>query len=110
MRMLLSAGKILDSCKDGIYCVTTLYCNCSNRTKGAAKDVLLIITLFRFVFLDGVYTSAVINYAIQSELNISLLRAVCMKVMNKGYSNFDAAIQVCSYNNLGINKENYGFH
>ena len=46
------------------------------------------------MFLDGVYTSAVINYGIHSELNISLLRSVCMKVKNKGYDNFDAAIQV----------------
>lgn len=65
------------------------------RITGTKKDALLIITLCGFVFLDGVYTSAVINYAIQSELNISLLRSICMKVENKGYDNFDAAIKVC---------------
>ena len=48
------------------------------------------------MFLDGVYTSTVIDYAIHSQFNISLLRSVCMKVKNKGYDNFDAAIQVCN--------------
>ena len=58
------------------------------------KEILLIITLAGFVILDGVYTSAVTNYAIQSELNISLLHSVGMKVKNKGYDNIDAAIRV----------------
>lgn len=38
------------------------------------------------------------NYAIQSELNICLLRSICMKVKNKAYHNFDEAIQVCTDN------------
>ena len=72
------------------YIIVTL-----NRITGKDKDILLLSSLTGFVFLDGVYTSAVINYAIHGELNISLLRSVCMKVKNKGYANFDAAIQVC---------------
>ena len=58
------------------------------------KEILLIITLAGFVILDGVYTSAVTNYAIQSDLNISLLHSIGMKVENKGYDNIDAAIRV----------------
>ena len=49
------------------------------------------------MFFDGVYVAAVMNYAIQSELNIALLRSVCMKVKNKGYNDFDAAIKVATY-------------
>ena len=56
--------------------------------------VLLIVSLIGFLFFDGVYISAVTNYAIQSELNISLLHSICMKVKNRKYHSIDLAIKV----------------
>lgn len=64
------------------------------RITGVEKYVLLIFSLIGFIFFDGVYVSAVMNYAIQSELNISLLHSICMKVKNKKYTSIDVAIKV----------------
>ena len=96
--MLLSAGKISTLCKEySLVAILMYWCfDCLNRIKGIEKDILLIITLAGFIILDGVYTSAVTNYAIQSELNISLLYSIGMKVKNKGYDDIDAAIRVCT--------------
>lgn len=65
------------------------------RIAGIEKKLLLILSLIGFVFHDGVYVAAVMNHAIQSELNISFLRSLCEKVKNRKYDNFDVAIKVC---------------
>ena len=64
---------------------------------GTEKDTLLIVSLIGFLLFDMVYVAAVMNYAIQSELNISLLHSVCGKVKEKKYQTTDLAIKVCSY-------------
>ena len=63
---------------------------------GAEKDVTLIVSLIGFLLFDMVYVAAVMNYAIQSELNISLLHSVRSKVKNKDYQTTDIAIKVCA--------------
>ena len=64
---------------------------------GAEKDTLLIISLIGFLLFDMVYVAAVMNYAIQSELNISLLYSVYGKVKQRKYQTTDLAIKVCTY-------------
>ena len=64
------------------------------RVTGTEKNILLVISLIGFIFYDGIYIAAVMNYAIQSEFNISLLSSLRMKVKNKKYDNFDTAIKV----------------
>ena len=64
---------------------------------GAEKDTLLIVSLIGFLLFDMVYVAAVMNYAIQSELNISLLHSVFSNVKEKKYQTTDLAIKVCSY-------------
>ena len=67
---------------------------CSIRVTGAEKYVFLIVSLTGFVLFDGVYLAAVINYAIQSELNISLLHSISKKVKYRKYHSIDLAIKV----------------
>ena len=64
---------------------------------GTEKDILLIVSLIGFLLFDVVYVAAVMNYAIQSELNISLLHSVRGKVKHKMYQTTDLAIKVRSY-------------
>ena len=73
------------------------YIDCSIRITGVEKYILLIVSLIGFVFFDGVFAAAVVNYAIQSELNIFLLHAICIKVKNKMYRYMDVAIKVYKY-------------
>lgn len=65
---------------------------------GAEKDITLIVSLIGFLLFDMVYVAAVMNYAIQSELNISLLHSVYSKVKDKDYQttndDLDIAIKV----------------
>ena len=61
---------------------------------GGGKTVLLVLSLIGFVFFDMVYVSAVMNYAAQSEMNISLLRAITQLVEAKEYNEIDNAIKV----------------
>lgn len=75
-------------------CVANTICDCSIRVIGTEKYILLIVSLIGFVFFDGVYVAAVMNYAIQSELNISLLQSVRRKVKNRKYHSMDSAIKV----------------
>ena len=93
--MLQSVGNILITSKEqlSVTIATSLYCDCLIRITGEEKKILIIVSIIGFVFHDGVYVAAVVNYAIQSELNISLLRYICMKV-KKRYDMFDAAIKV----------------
>ena len=55
--------------------------------------------LFGFIFFDAVYIVAVMNYAIQSELNIYLLHALRIKVERREHKTIDAAIKVSSHGN-----------
>ena len=71
-----------------------MFNDCSIRVTGAEKYVFLIVSLIGFIFFDGVYISAIINYAIQSELNISLLHSINKKVKNRKYHSIDLAIKV----------------
>ena len=70
-----------------------------HRFTGAAKLALVIFSLFGFIFFDAVYIVAVMNYAIQSELNIYLLHALCIKVERREHKTIDAAIKVGSHGN-----------
>ena len=56
------------------------------------KDVLIFFSFIGFVFLDMVYTAAIINHAAQCELNIYFLQAVRLKVEERRYSTVDEAI------------------
>ena len=62
--------------------------------RGSTKIVLVVISLLGFVFFDLVYVAAVVNYAAQSELNIKLIYATKTLIMQRGYQDIDATIQV----------------
>ena len=51
-------------------------------------------SIIGFIFLDLVYAASIINYAIQSELNVHLLKAIARLVDNKIYSDLDEAYKV----------------
>ena len=59
--------------------------------------MLIILDLVGFVFFDIVYVAAVLNYAVQSEMNIYLLRAVRKLIEDKCYgtTQLDSSIKVC---------------
>ena len=69
------------------------------RFTGAAKLALVIFSLFGFIFFDAVYIVAVMNYTIQSELNIYLLHALRIKVEQHENKTIDAAIKVSNHGN-----------
>ena len=58
------------------------------------KLVLLIYSIFGFMFFDAVYVAAVVNYAVQSEMNIYLLQSIKLKVLTRKYESTDEAIKV----------------
>ncbi|XP_065917761.1 uncharacterized protein [Dysidea avara] len=60
---------------------------------GGGKLVLVIFSLFGFIFFDAVYIMAIINYAIQSELNIYLLSALRIKVERREHKSLDDAVK-----------------
>lgn len=60
---------------------------------GGGKLTLVIFSLFGFIFFDAVYIMAIMNYAIQSELNIYLLHALRIKVERREHKSIDAAIK-----------------
>jgi len=67
-----------------------------NRFSGGSKLVLVIFSLFGFIFFDAVYIMAIMNYAIQSELNIYLLSALQIKVERREHKSLDTIIKVSS--------------
>lgn len=46
------------------------------------------------MFFDAVYVAAVINYVVQSEMNIYLLQSIKIKVLSRKYLTTDEAIKV----------------
>lgn len=46
------------------------------------------------MFFDAVYVAAVVNYAVQSEMNIYLLQSIKLKVLTRKYETTDEAIKV----------------
>ena len=93
MATLQSAGQMTDRSKRVGGCVTIIVI-IAYRFTGAGKLILVIFSLFGFIFFDAVYIMAIMNYAIQSELNIYLLHALCIKVERREHKTIDAAIKV----------------
>ena len=56
------------------------------------KNFLVYFSFVGFVFLDMVYSAAIINHAAQCELNIYFLHAVRFKVEERRYMTIDEAI------------------
>lgn len=75
------------------------HCYITYRFTGAGKLTLVIFSLFGFIFFDAVYIMAIMNYAIQSELNIYLLHALRIKVERREHKSIDAAIKVSNRSN-----------
>lgn len=69
------------------------------RFTGGGKLSLVVFSLFGFIFFDAVYIMAIMNYAIQSELNIYLLQALRIKVEQREHKSIDAVIKVNHHNN-----------
>ena len=72
------------------------------RFTGGGKLTLVIFSLFGFIFFDAVYIMAIMNYAIQSELNIYLLHALRIKVERREHKTIDVAIKVSSHSNTKL--------
>ena len=64
------------------------------RIAGSTKQAFIVLSVVGFIFLDIIYTASIINYAIQSELNLYLLKAISKSVDNKIYSNLDEGYKV----------------
>eukprot|EP00731_Ephydatia_muelleri_P011633 Em0006g527a len=56
---------------------------------GSTKHGLIMGSVIGFIFLDLVYAASIINYVIQSELNVYLLKAISRLADNKMYGNLD---------------------
>ena len=65
-----------------------------DRIEGSKKHGLIIGSIVGFIFFDMVYTASIINYAIQSELNVYLLKAISKLVENKMYGDLDEGFKV----------------
>ena len=64
------------------------------RIEESQKRTLIVFSIIGFFFLDMVYTASIINYAIQSELNVYLLKAISKSVDNKMYNNLEECYKV----------------
>ena len=64
------------------------------RITGSAKQGLIVAAIIGFVIFDVVYIASLMNYAIQSEMNIYLLQAIAKLTKDKKYNNFDESIKV----------------
>ena len=64
------------------------------RITGSTKHGLIMGSVIGFIFLDLVYAASIINYAIQSELNVYLLKAISRLADNKMYGNLDEVYKV----------------
>jgi len=60
---------------------------------GEVKMMLVLFSFVGFVFLDMVYSAAIINHAAQCELNVYFLHAVRLKVEERQYHEVDEAIK-----------------
>ena len=68
-----------------------IYWSDTFQISGSIKHGLIMGSIIGFIFLDLVYAASIINYAIQSELNVHLLKAIARLVDNKIYSDLDEA-------------------
>ena len=64
------------------------------RITGSTKHGLIMGSVIGFIFLDLVYAASIINYVIQSELNVYLLKAISRLADNKMYGNLDEVYKV----------------
>ena len=72
-----------------------LWCEFNNyRIFGPSKIIMLILALLGFIVFDLVYITALINYAAQSELIISLIKVVHTSILQRRYHTFDEALKV----------------
>ena len=55
---------------------------------------MLILALLGFIIFDLVYITALMNYAAQSELIISLIKVVHTSILQRRYHTFDEALKV----------------
>ena len=99
MKTPLLVGQMVDHSKRVGMCHGQHHCYITCRFTGAGKLTLVIFSLFGFIFFDAVYIMAIMNYAIQSELNIYLLHALRIKVERREHKSIDAAIKVSNCSN-----------
>eukprot|EP00731_Ephydatia_muelleri_P011568 Em0006g462a len=71
----------------------SIYWSDSIRITGSAKQGLIVAAIIGFVIFDVVYIASLMNYAIQSEMNIYLLQAIAKLTKDKKYNNFDESIK-----------------
>ena len=55
--------------------------------------ILVIITIIGFVVLDIAYTAVVVNYCIQCQLLVYLIRSICERIKTKDWE-IDQSIRV----------------
>eukprot|EP00731_Ephydatia_muelleri_P011632 Em0006g526a len=78
-----------------------VYWNANLNIAGSTKHTLIALSIVGFIFMDLVYVASIINYAIQSELNVYLLKAISRSVNNKIYSDVDESckeVDTAEYN------------
>ena len=68
-----------------------------SRFSGRKKIALIVTSLVGFIFFDIVYMATTLNYTVQSEMIIWLLKAVTSLLYKNDYVNIDAAIKVCRH-------------
>ena len=71
----------------------SIYWSESLRIAGSTKQGLIVAAVVGFVIFDVVYIASLMNYAIQSEMNIYLLHAIAKLTKEKKYKHFDEAIK-----------------
>ncbi|KAL5500494.1 hypothetical protein EMCRGX_G012066 [Ephydatia muelleri] len=71
----------------------SIYWSDSIRITGSAKQGLIVAAIIGFVIFDVVYIASLMNYAIQSEMNIYLLQAIAKLTKDKKYNSFDESIK-----------------
>ena len=57
--------------------------------------ILVVITIVGFIVLDIAYTAVVVNYCIQCQLLVYLIRSICERIKAKDWE-IDQSIRVCT--------------
>jgi len=73
-----------------------------HRISGGGKNMLVIISLFGFIFFDTVYIMAIANYYVQSELIIYVLYELSVKIVQRDIPIDDAKISSFIVSNVQI--------
>ena len=76
--------------------------NTVHRISGGGKNMLVIISLFGFIFFDTVYIMAIANYYVQSELIIYVLYELSVKIVQRDIPIDDAKISSFIVSNVQI--------